>query len=229
MIGNRYDRLVVLKQLDTRESGNIVWRCLCDCGVETNVRAYSLKNGHTTSCGCKKSKVLPGNTYNGVTAKERFFDEELGLWKWLCVCACGAEFPVSAFNLGRSEFGTRSCGCSRRKNRTDEEREKSRTVLVEGNQISYETFRKRVLERDAHSCQVCRLTDVALEVHHLEPYKKHVSLRTTVSNGVTLCVGCHKAFHRTYGRVGFTPFDYYQFHADYQRSQSYSQLCGETQ
>lgn len=30
-----------------------MWRCRCDCGNEVVVREICLKNGHTTSCGCK--------------------------------------------------------------------------------------------------------------------------------------------------------------------------------
>lgn len=30
-----------------------MWRCRCDCGNEVVVREICLKNGYTTSCGCK--------------------------------------------------------------------------------------------------------------------------------------------------------------------------------
>lgn len=33
---------------------NAVWHCKCDCGNEVDVLGFSLKNGDTTSCGCKK-------------------------------------------------------------------------------------------------------------------------------------------------------------------------------
>ena len=32
------------------------WKCRCDCGNETIVASSNLINGHTTSCGCIKSK-----------------------------------------------------------------------------------------------------------------------------------------------------------------------------
>lgn len=34
---------------------NAVWTCKCDCGEIVNVLGFSLKNGDTTSCGCKKT------------------------------------------------------------------------------------------------------------------------------------------------------------------------------
>ena len=32
--------------------GNSLWHCRCECGKTTTLLAYSLKNGHTKSCGC---------------------------------------------------------------------------------------------------------------------------------------------------------------------------------
>ena len=34
------------------------WRCLCTCGTFVEVRAGDLKSGNTTSCGCRKRKIL---------------------------------------------------------------------------------------------------------------------------------------------------------------------------
>ncbi len=31
---------------------SVVWHCICDCGKECNVKAYSLISGRTKSCGC---------------------------------------------------------------------------------------------------------------------------------------------------------------------------------
>lgn len=35
------------------------WRCICDCGLETGVRAWSLTSGGTTSCGRRARHVDP--------------------------------------------------------------------------------------------------------------------------------------------------------------------------
>lgn len=59
----------------------------------------------------------------------------------------------------------------------------------------YAKFRKTVLERDGYVCQICGETD-KLEVHHIKPYARYPKLRTTVSNGITLCKKCHKEVHR---------------------------------
>lgn len=34
------------------EKKQAIWKCVCDCGTEKNVRACDLKSGRTKSCGC---------------------------------------------------------------------------------------------------------------------------------------------------------------------------------
>jgi len=56
------------------------WVCICDCGNRTFVAAKSLKNGHTSSCGClqkeraaqacKQSHTSHGHTRGNKTTKE---------------------------------------------------------------------------------------------------------------------------------------------------------------
>ena len=51
MIGKRFNRLLVIRQLPTRFN-RTRWECLCDCGNYAEVTAKFLKSGHTKSCGC---------------------------------------------------------------------------------------------------------------------------------------------------------------------------------
>ena len=51
-------------------------------------------------------------------------------------------------------------------------------------------WRMRVLERDG-ICQMCGSAE-NLIVHHIKSFSKHQKLRTEMSNGITLCDGCHK-------------------------------------
>lgn len=62
------------------------------------------------------------------------------------------------------------------------------------NESGYGKFRKDVLKRDNFTCQLCGSNE-KLEVHHKRPYAKYKTLRTTVSNGITLCEKCHKKIH----------------------------------
>lgn len=57
LIGRRFGKLVVLE--DSRErtkTGNVIWKCQCDCGNLTNVSGTHLLCGDTISCGCIVSK-----------------------------------------------------------------------------------------------------------------------------------------------------------------------------
>lgn len=50
--GKRFGRLTVVSKLDERRNGNILWRCLCDCGNYTVAPARTLICGASKSCGC---------------------------------------------------------------------------------------------------------------------------------------------------------------------------------
>lgn len=54
--GQRYGMLVVIRKAESAGSQSR-WACICDCGTETVVRQGNLRNGHTTSCGCKRAVV----------------------------------------------------------------------------------------------------------------------------------------------------------------------------
>lgn len=66
LTGQVFGRLTVIKIGDTAKNGDIRWWCQCNCGNQdlVLVRTYSLKSGHTQSCGCiryEKSKQLGKN------------------------------------------------------------------------------------------------------------------------------------------------------------------------
>jgi len=50
--GQRFGRLVVLKEVGRDKCCRVLWGCKCDCGNKTIVNSNSLKNGSTKSCGC---------------------------------------------------------------------------------------------------------------------------------------------------------------------------------
>jgi hypothetical protein len=59
--GNVYGKLTVICA-SGRDSAGIKWTCRCECGAMTIVRGSSLRNGHTTSCGCA-SKIADGKCH----------------------------------------------------------------------------------------------------------------------------------------------------------------------
>lgn len=77
---------------------------------------------------------------------------------------------------------------------TDHEREHRRDINAQSD------WRLQVLERDHYTCQRCDASSGArLNAHHIEPHYRARDSRWDVSNGMTLCVDCHRQYHRTYG------------------------------
>jgi hypothetical protein len=54
LIGQKFGRLTVIEQDKEKIRKSIAWICKCECGQMISVRGATLKNGHTTSCGCSK-------------------------------------------------------------------------------------------------------------------------------------------------------------------------------
>lgn len=52
LVGQHYNRLVVVARADNAKAGQRRWVCKCTCGNAVTVLGTQLKNGHTKSCGC---------------------------------------------------------------------------------------------------------------------------------------------------------------------------------
>lgn len=63
--------------------------------------------------------------------------------------------------------------------------------------LEYKIWRSKVINRDK-KCQKCG-SRKRLVAHHILNYSEYPSLRTEVSNGITLCKTCHDKFHKIYG------------------------------
>lgn len=71
LTGQRFGKLTVVgvaqeHPYNTREK---VWECRCDCGNSVLVRGYSLRSGHTQSCGCLSVKTIIQRSYDNDYAK----------------------------------------------------------------------------------------------------------------------------------------------------------------
>ena len=49
-----------------------------------------------------------------------------------------------------------------------------------------------VFTRDDYTCQHCKVRGGKLNAHHIKRFRDFPDLRTELSNGITLCVDCHK-------------------------------------
>lgn len=62
----------------------------------------------------------------------------------------------------------------------------------------YANWRRKVFERDNHTCVSCHKRGGTLNADHIMPFSTHRDLRFEVSNGRTLCDDCHRKTD-TYG------------------------------
>jgi 5-methylcytosine-specific restriction endonuclease McrA len=67
----------------------------------------------------------------------------------------------------------------------------------------YNRWRKKVYDRDNHTCQVCGRKNIRCVAHHIKSYKNFKLLRCNIKNGITLCYSCHKKFHDKFGKKDF--------------------------
>lgn len=56
LIGKKFGKLKVLKEIGKNKNSRYIYECSCDCGNITTVLGNSLVNSHTLSCGCLISK-----------------------------------------------------------------------------------------------------------------------------------------------------------------------------
>lgn len=120
--GNKYGKLTVLYRNGTTTDGKAIWRCICECGNETNVAGKALRSGRTRSCGCLIPELLSlrslhdltGQRFGMLTVIERaptkFSAKGNMSTCWKCICDCGRETIVHA-NALTTNGHTRSCGC----------------------------------------------------------------------------------------------------------------------
>lgn len=71
-----------------------------------------------------------------------------------------------------------------------------RTNKQERGAPKYKEWRTSVFERDNYTCQHCGQKGGELNAHHIKHFAKYKKLRYEISNGLTLCIECHRKEHR---------------------------------
>lgn len=59
-------------------------------------------------------------------------------------------------------------------------------------------WRKRIFYRDNYTCTKCK-SKKQIQAHHIKSWNDYPDLRYNLSNGITLCVKCHRKTNN-YGR-----------------------------
>ena len=114
LTGQRFGKLVAIRETDERRNRSIMWECKCDCGNTTYVRAIALRSNGTQSCGCvsaDRAVDLTGQRFGKLTAIKPTDERRNRSVMWECKCDCGNTTYVRVGNLRPG--GTTSCGCER--------------------------------------------------------------------------------------------------------------------
>lgn len=56
--GERFNRLVAVKQVGKNKFNHPIWLFKCDCGETKEIIVYSVSSGHTQSCGCLNREII---------------------------------------------------------------------------------------------------------------------------------------------------------------------------
>ena len=65
--------LVAVEPTGEKIDRSMVWQCRCDCGKYCDRSQRNLRNGRTTSCGCKRMAILTGGKpYHGKASSRTY-------------------------------------------------------------------------------------------------------------------------------------------------------------
>lgn len=183
LIGQRFERLLVIEEIGRNKYGKTLWKCQCDCGAIKIVSTGSLRGGYTKSCGCLQKEKASEAMKDKIFSIEHRRNISKGAKKRL-------ENPEDHPNWkgGKTPFYLQI------------------RTLVERSIH----WAQKVLERDNYTCQRCGSTKSgSLNAHHLIRLcdilrfynintieeAKVCELLFDISNGITLCKKCHRWVH----------------------------------
>lgn len=116
LTGRKFNMLTVIGLAGVNSDRSLSWKCLCDCGQITTVKASDLRKGHTKSCGClqrthahKFAKDITGLRSGKLVALRPTEKRSSGKVVWECKCDCGNITYVQSTQLIHKH--SKSCGC----------------------------------------------------------------------------------------------------------------------
>lgn len=81
MVGKKYNRLTVSQKYSTDNRGEVLWKCICDCGNEIVALGGNIRSGGTKSCGCLNNERIGDLRRSHNMAKSRIFRIWTGIRK----------------------------------------------------------------------------------------------------------------------------------------------------
>lgn len=126
--GMRFGYVIVIKETDpiVRNNGNIErrWLCRCDCGNQVIINRSTLKEGTSTSCGCKTKpiEIKPGDRFNKLLILKQVENvrEKTGHKRraFLCRCDCGNIVIIKGHDFNKNRISCGHCGKNKSKEKT---------------------------------------------------------------------------------------------------------------
>lgn len=110
LVGKRFGKLTVIKNLGVQSNGRSLLRVKCDCGTEQDVYWFLIQKGKS-DCGMRcflRKENLIGKKINYLTVKGHTYNAK-GRFEWICECDCGKIVHVDEHDLKNGH--TKSCGC----------------------------------------------------------------------------------------------------------------------
>ncbi len=116
---------------------------------------------------------------------------------------CNKDFWITSRNKRTVKYCSEKCrkeGFPKKEEHNNFKKELDRSYRAR-HRLYYENtvWRNSVFKRDDYTCQVCNKKGFKIQAHHIENYSSNKEKRFDINNGVTLCIDCHKKFHKTYG------------------------------
>lgn len=178
------------------------------CGVKFSVKPSHFDIRKTCSRGCiakiKSQDFLRNNPSKTEAGKQRLRNrfitketrEKLRNLRLSKPCSEVTKIKLSAYWTGKARPLRRGVNCNLWKGGKSTESMKIKSSL------EYKKFIKTCYARDSFTCRKCNVyrSNAKLNVHHILNFAEHHSSRTLVANGITLCLDCHKNFHKQFGK-----------------------------
>lgn len=182
---------------------------ICVCGRSSEI-AYDKFSIGQLCRGCRGERTGKAHRHtleyvrdvfnkNGCTLLATSYTGNKEKLPYICSCGNRSEIAFAKFQSGQRCSGCKGSRISEKisgpnnymwnPNLTKEDRVKERKI--EG----YVEWRRSVFERDGYSCVVCGVGG-RMNAHHIESYARVPEKRLDIDNGVTLCVDCHREYHK---------------------------------
>ena len=122
-------------------------------------------------------------------------------------CECGSDFSTSLSLIQRKKRGGLCPSCySISITGANNWNYNPDKVIHLRDEAEYLEWRREVFRRDGYQCRrgCKRNKKGGINAHHILNYHSSPDLRYGISNGITLCLECHKGFHQKYGKIDNT-------------------------